>query len=66
MEPILCYIRESYFKEHSDLKKVLDPGDTSKQSKRTHLCIKVEIDSNQYYIPPFEIILEMQCVNLVE
>lgn len=51
MEPILCYIRESYFKEHSDLKKVLDPGDTSKQSKRTHLCIKVEIDNNQYYIP---------------
>lgn len=51
MEPILCYIRESYFKEQKDLKKVLDPGDTSKQSKRTHLCIKVEIDSNQYYIP---------------
>ena len=51
MEPILCYIRENYFKEHSDFKKVLDPGDTSKQSKRTHLCVKVEIDSNQYYIP---------------
>ena len=29
MEPILCYIRENYFKEHSDFKKVLDPGDTS-------------------------------------
>ena len=51
MEPILCYIRENYFKEHSDFKKVLDSGDTSKQSKRAHLCIKVEIDSNQYYIP---------------
>lgn len=25
MEPILCYIRENYFKEHSDFKKVLDP-----------------------------------------
>lgn len=51
MEPILCYIRENYFKDHGDFKKVLDPGDTSKQSKRTHLCVKVEIDSNQYYIP---------------
>ena len=51
MEPILCYIRENYFKEHSDFKKVLDSGDTSKQSKRAHLCIKVEIDCNQYYIP---------------
>ncbi len=51
MEPTLCYIREAYFNEHSELIKVLDSGDSSKQSKRTHLCVKVEIDSNQYYIP---------------
>ena len=51
MEPILCYIKESYFKEHSDFQKMLDPGNTSKQSKRTHLCIEVEIDNNHYYIP---------------
>ena len=51
MELILCYIKENYFKEHSDYQKILDPGDTTKQSKRTHLCIKVEIDNNQYYIP---------------
>lgn len=51
MEPILCFIRENYFNEHRNFKKVLDSGDTSKQSKRTHLCVKVEIDNNQYYIP---------------
>jgi protein AbiQ len=51
MEPTLCYIKESYFKEHSNLKKILDPGNTSKQSKRTHICIEIEIDDNYYYIP---------------
>lgn len=51
MEPILCYIRENYFKEHNDLIKVLDSGNTDKQSKRTHLSVKVTIDNNNYYIP---------------
>lgn len=51
MEPTLCYIRECYFKEHVNLVKVLDSENISKQSKRTHLCVKVEIDNNNYYIP---------------
>ena len=51
MEPILCYIRESYFLEHSNFQKMLDPGNTRKQSKRTHLCMEVKIDDNHYYIP---------------
>lgn len=30
---------------------MLDPGNTNKQSKRTHLCVEVTIDNNHYYIP---------------
>lgn len=51
MELTLCYIRESYFLDHPDYQKMLDPGNTSKQSKRTHLCVRVTIDNNCYYIP---------------
>lgn len=47
----LCYIRESFFVDHPDYKKMLDPGNTNKQSKRTHLCVEVTIDNNHYYIP---------------
>ena len=51
MELTLCYIRESYFLDHPDYQKMPDPGNTSKQSKRTHLCVRVTIDNNCYYIP---------------
>jgi len=47
----LCYIRKAYFEEHPNYIKMLDPGNTEKQSKRTHLCVKITIDSNHYYIP---------------
>jgi protein AbiQ len=51
MKPILCYIKENYFTDHKDFKKMLDPGNISKQSKRTYLCVEIEIDDNKYYIP---------------
>lgn len=51
MEPKLCFIRESYFKDNQHLVKILDSVNTSKQSKRTHLCVLIEMNSNKSYIP---------------
>ena len=51
MEPKLCYIKEDYFKERKHFVKMLDAGNTLKQSRRTHLCVEIEIDSNKYYVP---------------
>ena len=51
MEPKLCFIREAYFKENSSYVKMLDAGVTIKQSKRTHLCLKIELNCNKFYIP---------------
>ena len=47
----LCFIKESYFKKHASFVKMLDTGNTEKQSKRTHLCIKVECGENKFYLP---------------
>ena len=44
MEPVLCYIRESYFIERRHFVKMLDTGNTMKQSHRTHLCVKIEMN----------------------
>lgn len=51
MELKLCFIRESYFEKNAHFVKVLDAGNTSKQSKRTHLCVMVELNTNKFYIP---------------
>lgn len=51
MEPKLCFIRESYFIKNVSFIKMLDSGNTSKQSKRTHLCVLVELNANKFYIP---------------
>ena len=51
MEPKLCFIRESYFKDNASFVKMLDVGNTDKQSKRTHLCILIELNNNKFYIP---------------
>lgn len=51
MEPYFCFIRELYFIKNSNFIKMLDCGDTKKQSRRTHLCIKIEKDGNNFYIP---------------
>ncbi len=47
----LCYIKKNYFEAHQDFIKVLDVGNSGKQSKRTHLCIKIELNKNAFYIP---------------
>lgn len=47
----LCYIKKRYFEAHQDFIKVLDVGNVGKQSKRTHLCIKIELSKNTFYIP---------------
>lgn len=51
MEPQFCFIRENYFIERKNYVKMLDAGNFLKQSRRTHLCIKVEVDNHAYYIP---------------
>ena len=50
MEPKLCFIREAYFQKNSSYIKMLDTGNTSKQSKRTHLCVMIELSANKFYI----------------
>lgn len=51
MEPTLCYIRETYFKENFTFVKMLDTGNPAKQSRRTHLCLMLETYGNKFYIP---------------
>ena len=51
MDVSCCFIKEQYFIDHSNFQKMLDPGDTEKQSKRTYLCVKITSDSNDYYLP---------------
>ena len=46
-----CYIKVQYFKEHSSFVKMLDPGNTAKQSHRSYLCLKITNDGNDYYLP---------------
>lgn len=51
IEPHCCFIKEQYFLDNPDLINMLDPGNTNKQSKRTHLCIEMVINDNTVYIP---------------
>lgn len=51
MEQKLCFIKEEYFIKNEKFVKMLDGGNTGKQSRRTHLCVKVEINLNKFYIP---------------
>ena len=51
MEPTLCFIREEYFKKNSSFVKMLDVGNTDKQSKRTHVCVLIEANNNKFYVP---------------
>lgn len=48
---ICCYIREQFFIDHPNFQKMLDLGNTKKQSHRTYMCLQVSIDSNVFYIP---------------
>ena len=51
MSFVLCFIKESYFIDHAYFVKMLDSGNTNKQSQRTHLCLKFTYNSNTFYIP---------------
>ena len=51
MEPRFCFIKEKYFEERAHYIKMLDSGNTDKQSKRTHIGVIVESNGNQFYIP---------------
>ena len=55
-----CYIKEQYFKEHSSFVKMLDPGNTAKQSHRSYLCLKITQDGIDNYIP----LRTHQCVDV--
>lgn len=65
MEPTLCYIRENYFKDNPSFQKVLDTGDTAKQSRRTHLCLLIE-SSEINSLFHYEIILVPKLENMEE
>jgi protein AbiQ len=51
MSAVCCFIKEQYFIDHASFAKMLDPGNTGKQSHRTYLCLKISSDGNDYYIP---------------
>ena len=46
-----CFIDARYFIEHPDFIKMLDPGNITKQSQRTYIFIRVDIDDNHFYLP---------------
>ena len=51
MDIICCYIKEQFFIDHSHFVKMLDPGNTDKQSRRAHLCVRITSNGNAFYIP---------------
>ena len=46
-----CFIKEQYFINNAHFAKMLDSGNTIKQSHRTHLCVQLTINNNTFYIP---------------
>lgn len=46
-----CFIKEQYFIDNAHFSKMLDSGNTGKQSHRVHLCIRVIADSSTFYLP---------------
>ena len=46
-----CFIKEEYFAEHPEFIRMLDPGNTIKQSHRSHLCLKITDNENTFYLP---------------
>ena len=47
----LCFIKEEFFTNHPSYTNMLDPKDSSKQASRTHVCLKITLDSNNYFLP---------------
>lgn len=46
-----CFIKEQYFIDHCNYIKILDPGNTKKQSNRTYICVLVNLYGKSFYIP---------------
>ena len=46
-----CFIKEQYFIDNAHFPKMLDSGNTGKQSHRVHLCIQIVADSSTFYLP---------------
>ena len=46
-----CFIKEQYFIDNAHFSKMLDSGNTGKQSHRVHLCIQIVADSSTFYLP---------------
>lgn len=46
-----CFINEQYFIDNAHFAKMLDSGNTLKQSHRTHLCIKLTVNANTFFVP---------------
>ena len=51
MDSLFFFIKEQYFIDHSDFMKILDSNDPVKQSHRTYVCVKIDIDDNTFYLP---------------
>lgn len=51
MSIVCCFIKEQYFIDNAHFVKMLDSGNTNKQSHRTHLCVKITSNGNSFYIP---------------
>lgn len=51
MPVICCFVKEQYFIDNNHFVKMLDSGNTIKQSHRTHMCVQVTNNGNTFYIP---------------
>ena len=47
----LVYIEKSYFEDHSNYQKMLDPGNVEKQQHRSYLCVEFIYGQNRFFIP---------------
>lgn len=46
-----CFIRQNYYDEHPELKKILDQFDESKHNIRAHLCLSINFNGNNILVP---------------
>lgn len=51
MDITCCFIKEQFFIDNSHFVKMLDPGNATKQSHRTYLCLMVSLNGCHFYIP---------------
>ena len=47
----VVHITEQYFRERTHFKKMLDPGDYSKQQRRRYLFLKIQYKGNNLMVP---------------